>query len=194
MPPDFLFIVRHGETKANEEGIEAGPLDYPLSKKGVKDANFIARTLSDVKIKNAYCSPVYRAVQTAKIIAKPHKLKPVTLPELTEAKLKAKFVGEDERHHILTDPDAYSETNQQLLSRVEKALDIMRKEASGNVLIVSHGDVITALLEVVVERKVSKEKYYVIHPDPASLSVISLEHDRPMLVLYNYRRKMFSKF
>jgi broad specificity phosphatase PhoE len=38
-----LFIVRHGETKANERGIEAGPLDYPLTKKGVKEISFIAR-------------------------------------------------------------------------------------------------------------------------------------------------------
>jgi hypothetical protein len=33
MTADYLFIVKHGETKANERGIEAGPLDYPLTKK-----------------------------------------------------------------------------------------------------------------------------------------------------------------
>jgi broad specificity phosphatase PhoE len=47
---DYLFMVRHGETKANEKGIEAGPLDYPLTKKGLKDASFIAKALLKVKI------------------------------------------------------------------------------------------------------------------------------------------------
>ena len=45
MTAGYLFIVRHGETKANEKGIEAGPLDYPLTKKGVRGAVFIAKTL-----------------------------------------------------------------------------------------------------------------------------------------------------
>ena len=42
MPAEFNFVVRHGETKANEKGIEAGPLDYPLAKKGRKEVEFIA--------------------------------------------------------------------------------------------------------------------------------------------------------
>ena len=88
MAVDYLFIVRHGETKANEEGIEAGPLDYPLAKKGVKDAEFIAKTLSKIKIDAVYSSPIFRAVETAKILARPHKLKVKTLEELTEAKFK----------------------------------------------------------------------------------------------------------
>ena len=190
---DYLFVVRHGETEANEKGIEAGPLDYPLSKKGRKDVNFIARAISKVKIKAAYSSPVYRAVQTAKIVAKPHKVKVKTLEELTEAKLKPKFIGGDKRHHILTDPEAYTETNKALQARTYKAMDIIKNESSGNVLVVSHGDVITALLEVVVERRFSDEKYYVIHPDPASLSIISLK-ERPSLVLFNFKRKQFASY
>jgi len=69
MPADYLFIVRHGETKANERGMEAGPLDYPLTKKGVKGTLFIAKTLSKVKITAIYSSPVFRAHETAKILA-----------------------------------------------------------------------------------------------------------------------------
>lgn len=63
----------------------------------------------------------------------------------------------------------------------------------GNAILVSHGDVITALLETIVERKLNTEKYYVLHPDPASLSIIKLEN-RPALILYNYHRKMFAAF
>jgi broad specificity phosphatase PhoE len=193
LPPDFIFVVRHGETKANEKGIEAGPLDYPLAEKGRKEVEFIAKTLSDVKIKEVYSSPVFRAVQTAKILARPHKLKVKTLNELTEAKIKPEFVGKKGRHHILTDPEAYSETNRDLLARASEAFRIVSKRSSGNAIMVSHGDVITALLEDIVERKFSTEKYYVLHPDPASLSTIKLG-DRPSLILYNYHRKMFANY
>jgi broad specificity phosphatase PhoE len=193
MAVDYLLIVRHGETKANARGIDAGPLDYPLNKKGVKDAEFIARALSKAKVGAIYSSPVFRAVETAKILAKPHNIKVKTLEELTEAKLKPRFVGKKGRHHILTTPAAFSETNDDLLKRTAKAIAIARKEASGNVILVSHGDVITAMLEGVVERKVRMERYYVLHPDSAALSIVKTK-DRPMLVLYNYHRRLFADF
>src|ERR1035441_9489569 len=142
MGVDYLFLVRHGQTEANFKGIEAGPMDYPLTKKGVKDASFIAKALSKTKINAVYSSPVFRAVETAKILARPHDLKVKTLEELTEAKIKPQFVGKKGRHHILTDPEAYSETNDELLKRTWRAVEIVRKRAKGNVIMVSHADVI----------------------------------------------------
>jgi broad specificity phosphatase PhoE len=193
MGVDYLFIVRHGETKANERGIEAGPLDYPLARKGVKDAEFIAKALAKKKVSAVYSSPIFRAVETAKIISRPHRLKVKTLEELTEAKFKPEFIGKKGRHHILTTPEAFSETNRDLLARTAKTIETIKKEASGNVILVSHGDVITAMLEGVVERKVSTERYYVFHPDPASLSVVETK-DRPFLKLFNYHRKQLADF
>jgi len=63
-------------------------LSYPLTKRGVKEVSFIARALSKVKVDAVYSSPVFRAVETARILARPHKVKVKTLEELTEAKLK----------------------------------------------------------------------------------------------------------
>ncbi len=192
MVVNFLFLVRHGETEANREGIDAGALDYPLTKKGLKDASFIAKTLSKSKIDSVYSSPVFRAVETARIVARPHGLKVKILEELTEAKLKPQFVGRKGRHHILTTPAAFSETNEELMARTRKAIEIVKKRARGNAVLVSHGDVVTAMLEDVVERRVADERYYVLHPDPASLSIIATK-GRPFLVLYNYRRKMLAR-
>jgi broad specificity phosphatase PhoE len=190
---DYLLVVRHGETEANEEGIDAGPLDYPLTKRGVKGVSFIAKALSKFRIDAVYSSPVFRAVETARILARPHGLKVKILEELTEAKLKPEFVGKKGRHHILTSPEAFSETNEELLERTGSAVEKVRKMSKGNVVLVSHGDVITAMLEGVVEREAGKEAYYVLHPDPASLSIVEIKA-RPFLVLYNYRRRMFARF
>lgn len=193
MVAEYLFIVRHGETKANKKDINAGPLDYPLTKKGVKEVSFIAKTLQKVRIDAVYSSPVFRAVETAEIVARPHKLKVKTLDELTEAKLKPQFVGKKGRYHILTSPEAFAETNRDLMERTSKAIEIIRGSVKGNAIVVSHGDVITAMLEGIVERKVSTEKYYVFHSEPASLSIVEVKN-RPFLVLFNYHRKLLGDF
>jgi phosphoserine phosphatase len=190
---DSFFVARHGETEGNVKGINAGPLDYPLTKKGKKEIEFLANSLSDVKISRVYCSPVFRAVETAKILAEPHKLDVQKVEGLTEAKLKAEFVGKEGRKRILITPEAFDETYQKLQERVVRSIEDIKKEASGNVVVVSHGDPIAALLQYVVERKMGSNGYYVLHPDPGSLSVIDLK-DRLELVLFNYRRKQFERW
>ena len=93
----------------------------------------------------------------------------------------------------MTTPEAFIETNKDLMERTGKVIEIIREEAEGNVILVSHGDVITAMLEGVVERKVITEKYFVLEPDPAALSIVEIK-DKPKLVQYNYHRKMFADF
>lgn len=188
-----LFVVRHGETKANEDDLDAGSLDFALTSKGKKEAAFIAKSLSRIKIDGVYCSPVRRAVQTAKILAKPHGLKPKLIDDLVEAKLKPNFVGKSGRHHILQSPEAFQETYEELQGRVLRAVGKIRAEAKSNAIMVSHGDPIVALLQHVIERKDGHAGYYVLHPNPGSLSVVEFT-DRPRLVLFDYRRKLFTRF
>lgn len=191
MGVNSFYVVRHGETQANVMEVNAGPLDYPLTKKGIKEIRYLAKALSEIEITRVYCSPVYRAVETAKLMAKPHKLGVKTVKGLTEAKLKAEFVGKKGRKRILLTPEAFDETYQELQARVVGSINAINKEASGNVIVVSHGDPITALLQYVIERKViGSNSYYVLHPDPGSLSIID-RRDRLELVLFNYHRNRF---
>ncbi|MDA4112831.1 MAG: histidine phosphatase family protein [Thaumarchaeota archaeon] len=194
MAVENIFIVRHGETVANEEELDAGPIDYPLDKKGLKDVSFIAEELSGCKIDAIYCSPVLRAVETAKIIAHPHKLKPKALEELTEARLKPEFIGKAGRHHLLTTPYAFEETYNQVQKRMLKAVSNIKKEGDGNAVVVSHGDPIVSLLNHIIAKKISRMRsYYSVHPDPASLSIVNLR-GRPTLVLFNYHRKLLREY
>ena len=190
---NYLFVVRHGETKANENDLDAGSLDFPLTSKGKKEAAFIAKSLSPVGIAGVYCSPVRRAVQTAEILGRPHRLEPIHLNDLVEAKLKPNFVGKPGRHHILLTPEAFQETYEELQERVLRAVSKIQGEVKTNAIMVSHGDVIVALLQHVVERKNGHAGYYVLHPNPGSLSVLQFT-DRPRLVLFDYRRKLFDSF
>ena len=193
MVAEYLFIVRHGDTKANKKDLDAGTIDYPLNKRGVKQVSFTAKALSKIKISTVYSSPVFRTVETAEILARPHKLKINILEELTETKLKPEFVGKKGRHHLLTTPEAFSETYSDLLERTRKAIEIIKKQSEGNVIVVSHGDTIAAMLEGVVERKVTTQEYYILHPDLASLSIVDVKN-RPFLILFNYHRKQLANF
>lgn len=116
------------------------------------------------------------------------KVKP--LVDLTEAKLKPKFIGKPGRHHMLESAEAFQETHEELEERVLRAVDVIKKEASGNVIAVSHGDVIVVPLQHVAERKAGSKGYYVLHPNPGSLSIVQFT-DRPRLVLFNYHRRLF---
>ena len=104
MGVDYLFVVRHGETKANEDDIDAGPLDYPLTKKGVKEASFIAKTLSKVKINAVYSSPVFRAVETAKILARPARAEGEDPRGLDGGEAQAQVRGEEGKAPHTDDP------------------------------------------------------------------------------------------
>ena len=92
-------------------GINAGPLDYPLTKKGKKEIEYFAKTLSEIEISAIYCSPVFRAVETARILAGPHKLGVQTVEILRKRRLKREFVGKKGRKRILTTPGAFDETS-----------------------------------------------------------------------------------
>jgi len=189
---EHFFVVRHGETEGNVKGINAGPLDYPLTGKGEKEIEYLSEALSKTDISAVFSSPIFRTVETAKILARPHKLDVQKLEGLTEAKLKPEFVGKEGRKRILLDPEAFNESYQELEQRMVRAINEIKSKTTGNVIVVSHGDPITALLQHVVERRIGNNSYYVLHPDPGSLSIIDFK-DRPELVLFNYHRKLFEE-
>lgn len=64
-----IFVVRHGETKANRENKLQGHWDTPLTEQGNKQAKTIASELSDDTFDILFSSPLKRALDTAKILA-----------------------------------------------------------------------------------------------------------------------------
>lgn len=65
-----FILVRHGETEANIGGIYSGWTDFPLTQKGDRDIQAIAKALKRYKnIDIIYSSPLNRALTTAKAIS-----------------------------------------------------------------------------------------------------------------------------
>jgi broad specificity phosphatase PhoE len=81
-----LYLVRHGQTTSNAEGIIQGPrIDSELSTLGRSQAKALARALEDTELDAVYSSPMRRARDTAAPIANSHHDMEVRMvPELYE--------------------------------------------------------------------------------------------------------------
>jgi broad specificity phosphatase PhoE len=69
-----LYMIRHGATTATAEDRFSGGTDVELSDDGRWQAERLAMRLADDPIVAFFCSPMRRTVETASIIARPHKL------------------------------------------------------------------------------------------------------------------------
>tara|TARA_Y100001960_G_scaffold264431_1_gene286917 strand:+ start:3137 stop:3814 length:678 start_codon:yes stop_codon:yes gene_type:complete len=66
-----IIFVRHGESEGNVHNKMQGRKDYPLSEKGIEQAEKLKVRLSNngIAITHLYSSPLSRALQTAKILS-----------------------------------------------------------------------------------------------------------------------------
>ncbi len=67
----YIYIMRHGETQWNKDGLIQGSSDIPLTDYGVKLAEITAEGFArdGIRFDRIYTSPLIRAVRTAEIIA-----------------------------------------------------------------------------------------------------------------------------
>ena len=88
--PTVMYLLRHAATDANlarPATLLGRRLDPPLARKGVRQAELTRDFLGVRAIDHCYCSPMLRALETAKIIAEPHDLVPTPLDGLIECHL-----------------------------------------------------------------------------------------------------------
>ena len=79
-----IFLVRHGATILTAEDRFAGETDVELSDEGREQARRLAVRLGDENVTAIYASPLGRTVETARILAGPHKLEVQTRDGLRE--------------------------------------------------------------------------------------------------------------
>lgn len=87
-----LYLIRHGETEGSETKRYKGSIDVPMSEKGQRQmeqvAKYLNRSYKSYTTYNGlnavYTSPLSRALKSAEIIAEPHGLKPIVIEGLRE--------------------------------------------------------------------------------------------------------------
>ncbi|MCA9166314.1 MAG: histidine phosphatase family protein, partial [Planctomycetales bacterium] len=91
-PTCSAYLIRHGATEANLAQppiLQGRSIDGPLSLPGRQQAEAAAFCLHEEPIAAVYCSPLKRAVETAQIVAAPHKSPIHIHEELTEVDVGA---------------------------------------------------------------------------------------------------------
>ena len=152
-----IYITRHGQDEDNARSILNGQRDMPLTEKGIEQANEVAYRIqkTGLHFDQIYASPLQRAYKTAEIIAEtlnigtPKKI--AALMERNFGEMSGKPIAQIEElcapNILKTGMITYflepkdGETFRQLLERAKRVLELVEKQhQSGNILIVTHGD------------------------------------------------------
>lgn len=163
MPNNYctLYIVRHGQTDWNIQGITQGETDIPLNSEGIKQAQTLGKKLKNIKFDTVFSSDLIRAKKTAEIIALEKKLAIKTAKALRERRY-GRFEGTPQhemreiydtwerlsrKERISYKPYEGYETDEEIIGRY---ITFLREVAvlylGKKVLIVSHGGVMRVLL------------------------------------------------
>ena len=153
-----ITVVRHGETYWNKSGIMHGQFDIPLNDTGKHQAIMAASELMYDKFDFCFCSPLQRAVYTAKEILKYHKELPVVyddrLLEIYKGDLEgtvnnSKKLLEKEDVEFLKEHGIESKAH--FFKRVQSFYDeIINKYKNRNILIVCHSGTIKKYRRIIL--------------------------------------------
>lgn len=192
-----VLLVRHGQTKSNVTGYFMGWSNEDISDLGYAQVRSLSSRLAEFPIATIYTSPLKRAMNTARILAEPHKLEPNVLDDLTEIGLgdwqglhrdeisqKWPEIWRQSRINpsVVTFPNG--ENFQQLTERAVRAFNrIVADNTNRHTLAVTHDAVIRVLTAHVLGT--SNSIYRHMEINNASLSVIRVEDDRMRLVTLN---------
>lgn len=155
-----LYITRHGKTEWNTAQKLQGWLDSPLTHEGIERAERLSHRLKNIDFDSIYSSSQKRALDTAKILnTKNLEIKIIDeLKELCLGKWQGMRIEDVEReypkeHYLyFNEPESYvslgGENFDELFIRVKRALKEIMDTEDENVLIVSHGVTIKAIIAI----------------------------------------------
>ncbi|KHO62459.1 phosphoglycerate mutase [Thermoanaerobacter sp. YS13] len=193
-----LYIARHGQSEWNLHNKMQGVQDIDLTPTGLKQAELLASRLKNEKIDCIYSSDLKRAYITAQIIAKEFGLKVQKIPELREMSfgiwegLTSEEINELYKEIYTlwkTNPVKANiekgETLEEVQKRMlKKTLEIVKENDGKNILIVSHGTSIKALILGLLGIDLSF--YPRFRLDNTSLNIVDVKEDgKTVLVLFN---------
>lgn len=189
-----IYLMRHGETDYNKQGLIQGTLDVPLNEYGFELARATREGFDKecLSFDICYCSPLIRARQTAEILLEGTGTQMVCDDRICEMnfgegegvllkdiKVKPELANINALFH---DPKNYHATKQgesyeALFARVQDFLDneIYPKEAEyENVLVCCHGGIIRAFLAFM--KKLDLDQFWNNHQPNCSVNIIEIRN------------------
>ena len=192
-----VILVRHGETDWNRSRrIQGGGSDTQLNQKGRQQAESLALRLKQEKIQAIYSSPLQRAQDTARAIARYYQLPVEIEPSLKEievgalegmsiagvGKLSELLVRHKQGDELprLPGGESVAEVQQRVWGAIQRLVD---RHNDGVLVIVGHYfSVLTAICSVLNLPLAQIDK---LRLNSGSLSIITFDGQTPRLVLFN---------
>jgi len=202
-----IYLVRHGRTTANKDGILAGRTKgVNLDSEGLKQVLNTSFVLSDVKFKKIFSSPMERCIATTEIILKNNNYKSKflisnDLNECDYGKWQNKKLKDLRKEKLwkqvqncpskVTFPGGESFNN--ILNRFKKFIikESSKLKKDENLLIVSHGDPIR--LFIAYSLGIEMDKFQKVMIDPSSISIVDIWKKNIIVKSMNNRLDFISK-
>ena len=194
-----IYLVRHGATQLTAEDRFSGSVGVDLSDEGRHQVERLAERLAQERIAAVYTSPLGRTLETARIVAAPHRLTPVQrdgLREishgrwegLTRQEVETRFA--DEYAAWESDPFTFApEGGESGVAVLARALPVVREIVLGhegqNVVVVSHKATLRILLSSLLgfDARGYRDR---LDQSPACLNVVDFKDPvRARLMLFN---------
>jgi len=192
-----LYLLRHGESEWNILNKVQGQFNTNLTQKGIEQAKLVANRLCKEEIKAIYSSDLDRAYKTAKIVSdklgidvkKLHDLREIkfgiweglTSDEIKEKYKKEQLIWRTEPHKLnLPEAEKLIDVQERMLKSVNT---LLKKHENENILIVSHGSAIKALILGILDIDLSN--YSKITISNTGLSIIEYREYSPVIKLLN---------
>lgn len=177
-----LYLMRHGETDGNKARILQGRKDMPLNENGRDQAELAREDLKGILFDAYYVSPLSRAIQTAELVTGKTRDAFVIedrIVEISFGNQEGKTLEElgPEFQKFFLEPQNYvpiqgAESFESLIARVADFLEDMKTRDQENILVVSHGAAIHAMLLVV--EHLSMEEFWSIDVGNCGITEMTL--------------------
>lgn len=204
-----LYLIRHGETEGAQSNHYKGYIDVPLSEKGIKQMERLAKYIyqntesrsietQNTELSVVYTSDLSRAVKSAEIIAEPHSIKPIVVKALKERNFgiwegmsfdEIKEKHPEEFKAWADNPLKFSpmqgESTIEIKDRVLKAFnEILKKHNGENIAVVAHGGINRIILCHLLG--IPLENIFRIEQDFAALNIVEFYDKYPVVKVINY--------
>ena len=193
----LVVLVRHAHSQANAAGILSGRRpNIALSEKGRTQAQELAIRLGELKVKELRVSPLQRCIETIDPwVSTKSRIRRIedhgitevdygkwsgrTLRSLSREKLW-KIVQENPSRVFFPDGEGIANMQARAIESMHLAL---ASSGTGAVVMVSHGDVIKALVAANLGMRLDDFQRIII--DPASVTLFDFSSKTPRLLLLN---------
>jgi len=176
----MFYLCRHGETKWTKTGQHTSVTDISLTEEGKKQAELLGKRLKGIHFVRVISSPMERTIETCRLAG----LEPEINPDAAEWNygkyegLTTEEIGE--KWNLFRDGAPGGESVEQVGKRADRLLKSLKDDP---VIIFSHGHFSRVLAARWLGLPVSAGALFYL--SVASISILGLEHGRPVIRLWN---------